>query len=105
MFEYIRHTLDQTSTSSVLLQSKYHFLSLLSKNIPKHSVISIEIKQKHRRNLKIDTNEDSNILVSKSCYERISKYICIKILIQTNIRINIRIENIRIYEYIRHTLD
>ena len=44
-------------------------------NIHKQSVISIEIKQNPGQNLKIDMNEDPNIFVSKSCYERISEYI------------------------------
>ena len=44
-----------------------------------------------------DTNEYPNIFVSRKLHERISEYIRIKILIRTNIRINIWIENIRIY--------
>ena len=39
------------------------------------------------------------------CHERISEYILITILIRKNIRTNIWIKNIRIFEYIRHTLD
>ena len=39
---------------------------------------SIKIKQEHRRNLKSDMNENQNIFVSKSCYERISEYIRIQ---------------------------
>ena len=38
-------------------------------------------------------------------HERISEYIRIRKIIQRNTRINIRIENIRIFKYIRHTLD
>ena len=38
-------------------------------------------------------------------HEQISEYIRIKILIRTNIRIHIWIGNIRIFEYICHTLD
>ena len=41
----------------------------------------------------------------KFCLERIYEYIRIKILIRTNIQINIWIENILIFEYICHTLD
>ena len=54
------------------------FYHCYQQNIHKQSVISIEIKQKHRRNLKIDTNEYPNIFVSKYCYERISEYIRIQ---------------------------
>ena len=49
-----------------------------------------------------DTNEYPNIFVSKFWHKRISEYICIKILIQMNFWINIRI--IWIFEYICHTL-
>ena len=51
-----------------------------------------------------DTNEYPNIFVSRKWYERISEYIRIKKLIWTNVRIDIRTENIRIFKYIRHTL-
>ena len=103
-------------------------------NIHKHSLISIKIKQKNRRNLKIDTNKYPNIFVSKSCYEWISEYIRIekvdtneypnifisRKLTRTNVRIysypkndtneypnrylDHKYLNIRIFEYIRHTL-
>ena len=51
-----------------------------------------------------DTNEYPNIFVSKNLHEWMSEYIRIKNLTQTNVRINIRIENctnIRIYSNIR----
>ena len=50
-----------------------------------------------------DTNEYPNIFASKNLHKRISEYIRIKDLTQTNVRINIRIENcmnIRIYSNI-----
>ena len=61
-------------------------------NIRKQGVVSIEIKQKHRRNLKIDSNE------SKSCNERISEYICIQ-KVDTNEYPNIFISK-KLYERI-----
>ena len=73
-------------------------------NIHKQSVISIEIKQKHCWNLKIDTNEYPNIFVSKYCYERISENIRIQ-KVDTNEYPNIFVSkkltrmNIRIYLY------
>ena len=65
---------------------------------------------------KVDTNEYPKIFVWIFWHERISEYIRIKFF-DTNEylnifvskfwyeRINIRIKNIRIFEYIRHTLD
>ena len=44
-------------------------------------------------------DEYTNIFVSKFWYERISEYIRIQKMIRTNVRINIRIKNIRIFEY------
>ena len=40
----------------------------------------------------------------KSWHKRISEYIRIQKMIRTNIRLNIQIKNIRIFKYIRHTL-
>ena len=76
-------------------------------NIHKPSVSSIEIKQKQRRNLKIDKNKKPNIFVSKSCYERISEYIHIQ-KVDTNEYPNKYSDkkylNIRICSCIRNTL-
>ena len=44
-------------------------------------------------------NENQNLFVSKSCYERISEYIRFQKMIRTNIRIDIRIKKIRIFKY------
>ena len=57
----------------------------------------IRVKKMTRMNIQIYSYEHF-------WYERISEYIRIKTLLRTNIRINIWIENIRIFEYIRHTL-
>ena len=78
---------------------------------------SKEIKQEHRRNmfdvcvLKIYTNEYLNIFESKSCYEQISEYIRIQKKIRTNDTNEYpnkysdqKYSNIRIFEFIRHTL-
>ena len=63
-----------------------------------HKWISEYIKKMTRTNIPI-------YLYEIFWHKRISEYICIKILIRTNIRINIWIENIWIFEYIRHSLD
>ena len=82
-------------------------------NIHEQSVISMEIKQKtllESENgfeqifeyicIKILLRTNIRIYsYPKSWHERISEYIRIQKMIRTNIRINIRIKNIRIFEY------
>ena len=70
-----------------------------------HHVFALTFVSECDIRMDFDTNEYPNIFVSRKWHERISEYIRIKILIQTNIRINIWIGNIRIFEYIRHSLD
>ena len=53
-----------------------------------------------------DTNEYPNIFASKNLHKRISEYIRITSLTQTNVWMNIRIENcanIRIFKHILHS--
>ena len=53
---------------------------------------------------KKDTNEYPNIFLSKNDTNEYQNIFVSRKLIRTNVRINIRIENIRIFKYIRHTL-